>query len=82
MPDKPKNFSQAIDDLEDTLKKIKPHLDDLGERVSASLHEHAGKAKERVEAEVDRNPWRTLGIAGLVFFLLGFLLGSRSRRSD
>lgn len=102
---KPKNFSQAIDELEghdrdngsepggdfkarlereihkmqETLENLKPQLDQLGDRARTE----AKKAKDRVEKEVTDNPWAALGIVGLIFFVLGFVLGIKgSRRGD
>ncbi|MBX3020736.1 MAG: DUF883 family protein [Bdellovibrionales bacterium] len=104
MGGKPRNFSQAIDELEDvvrsgagsaselrgrleqelhkieeTLKTLKPHIEDLGNKFG----DEAKKAKDRVENQVGKNPWAALGIVGLVFFVLGFLFGfSGTRRRD
>lgn len=97
MPSKPKNFSQAIDELEDetphtngngdfrariqselnnleeTLAKLRPHIEDLSSKVGSE----AKKAKEKVDEQVKENPWAAIGIAGLIFFILGFLFASR-----
>lgn len=102
MSSKPRNFSQAIDELEDaetsnvnedlrarlekelhrieeTLKTIKPHLEDISHKVG----DEAKKAKDKVEGHITQNPWAAVGIAGIVFFLLGFLLGfTGTRRRD
>ncbi len=100
MSSKPKNFSQAIDDLEqetesngsgfksrlqselhnleETLAKIRPHLDE----VTARVGDEAKKAKHKVEEQVQKNPLAAIGIVGLIFFILGFLfsqVGSRKR---
>ena len=99
----PKNFAQAIDELEEenkkakpngsgvrdrlqselanleeALAKIKPHIDDLGQKVGTE----AKKAKDKVEDQVQKNPWAAIGIVGVVFFLLGFLLAGTRRRDD
>ncbi|HMN68847.1 MAG TPA: hypothetical protein PKC28_09950 [Bdellovibrionales bacterium] len=80
MAQKPKNFSQAIDELErhveDTMDKIRPHLDDLKGRVS----DEAQKAKAGVEEKVQQNPWAAIGVVALLFFVIGLLLGRRSNR--
>lgn len=97
MTGKPKNFSQAIDELEDhgdngggfksrlqsqyreleeTLEKIKPHIEDLTEKAGAE----ARKAKDKVEDQVQKNPWAAIGIVGLIFFVLGFLFAQKGRR--
>lgn len=97
MTGRPKNFSQAIDDLEhndsqsngfksrlqselrnleETLEKIKPHIEDLTEKAGVE----ARKAKASVEDQVQKNPWAAIGIAGLIFFILGFLFAQKGRR--
>jgi ElaB/YqjD/DUF883 family membrane-anchored ribosome-binding protein len=68
MSGRPKNFSQAIDELEETLSTLKPQIDEIG-----------AKAKKTVEEKVEENPWMAIGLVGLVLFLLGFLLGSKRR---
>jgi ElaB/YqjD/DUF883 family membrane-anchored ribosome-binding protein len=87
---KPKNFSQAIDELEDLTRD---KGGDMRERLEAEIKrlqdtlenmkphlEEAKKAKTRVEKEIQENPWAAIGIVGLVLFVIGFLLGTR--RSD
>lgn len=64
---KPKNFSQALDEL-----------DELRTRI----HDEAVKSKDKIEEQVKENPWATVGIVGLIFFVLGFLLAGVSRRRD
>ncbi len=102
MTGKPKNFTQAIDELEreqatsssgglaerlqdelrkmeETLNKIKPHVEDFASNAATE----AKTAKQKVEAHVQSNPWAAIGIAGLLFFVLGFLFGYKgSRRND
>ncbi len=98
MSGKPKNFSQAIDDLEnghekagngdfqsrlksefhkieETLASLRPHIEDLSGKVG----EEAKKAKAKVEDKVQENPWAAIGIVGLIFFILGFLLAGKRR---
>jgi len=68
----PKNLSDAIERLEKTFS-----------RVSDSIGEEAKKAKGKIEEQVTENPWAAIGVAGLIFFILGFLFGWKSsRRSD
>jgi ElaB/YqjD/DUF883 family membrane-anchored ribosome-binding protein len=96
---KPKNFSQALSELEDLTRdagsdlkqkiqdelhdleqkihKLKPQLDELKDRAK----DEAYKAKDKVEAQVKENPWAAIGIVGLIFFVMGFLLAGR-RRND
>jgi ElaB/YqjD/DUF883 family membrane-anchored ribosome-binding protein len=100
MNSKPKNFAQALDQLnqfaettgenlkhkleaelhslEEKIQTLKPQLEDIKSRVK----DEAGKAKEKVEEQVKENPWAAVGIVGLIFFVLGFLLAGRSRRND
>jgi len=66
-----------LNNIEATLSKIKPHLNDIKDRVGTE----AKKAKETVEDQVQKNPWAAIGIVGLIFFVLGFLLRG-SRRGD
>lgn len=72
-------LKSELQDLEATLNKIKPHVEDLAGRAGVE----ATKAKKRVEEEVQKNPLAAVGIVGLVFFILGFLFAYKgSRRSD
>lgn len=61
--------------IEETLNKLKPHIEDIKTKVGNGL----GDAKDRVEKEVQKNPWAAIGIVALVFFILGFLFSHRSR---
>jgi ElaB/YqjD/DUF883 family membrane-anchored ribosome-binding protein len=90
---KPKNLADAIEDLEkgngdfqsrlkaeyhkleETLADLRPHIEDLSGKVG----EEARKAKRKVEAKVEENPWAAIGIVGLIFFILGFLFASKRR---
>jgi len=97
MSGKPKNFSQAIEDLENEhangngdfqarlksefhkieehLASLRPQLDELTDKVGAE----AKKTKRKVEQKVEENPWAALGLVGLIFFVLGFLLAGKRR---
>lgn len=82
---KPKNFSQALDELEnltgtDLKSKLENELRDLQEkieRLKPQIEELSGRAKEKVETRVRENPWAALGIVGILFFVIGFILGWR-----
>lgn len=100
MATRPKNFSQAIEDLgrfadekgsdlkskvqselnnlEETIQKLKPHLEDLKNQAE----QEAGKAKTKIEEQVTKNPWAAVGIVGLIAFIIGFLFASRGGRRD
>lgn len=92
MSGKPKNFSQAIEDLE---SHANSKVSDLRDRLKSELHhieetlnnlnvgEEAKKAKDKVEEQVQKNPMAAIGIVGLIFFILGFLFAYKgSRKSD
>ncbi len=86
MSGKPKNFSQAIDDLEgepqaarpDFTQKIKEELHKIEEQLH-KLKPHLDGTKDKVEDQVQKNPWAVIGVVGLLFFVVGFLLGFRRR---
>lgn len=83
MSDKPKSISQALENLElnelkEALKELKPQIEEMREKVSDEVK----KTKGTVENQVKENPWAAIGIAGLVFFLIGFLMGSKGRSRD
>ncbi len=100
MSAKPRNFTQALDELEqyassktrdlksklsdelhhleEKIEELKPQLEELKHRAG----DEAKKAKNKVEEQVKENPWAAVGIVGLIFFVLGFLLAGRSRRDD
>lgn len=66
-------LDKEIHRLEDTLNSIKPQIEEIQNRVT----DEAKRAKDRVESEVQKNPWAAVGIVGLIFFVLGFLLARR-----
>ncbi len=93
METKPKSFSEAIDKvqkslnghggevkerLEAEIKKLEEKLDDLKERAG----EEAAKVKAKVETQVQEHPWAAVGIVGLIFLVLGVILGLSSRRKS
>ena len=98
MSQKPKNFTEALDELgnysseraqdlkgrlqeelrnlEARIEELKPQLDE----VKAKVRDEAAKAKGKVEEQVKENPWATVGIVGLIFFILGFLFATKGSR--
>jgi ElaB/YqjD/DUF883 family membrane-anchored ribosome-binding protein len=82
------NFSTTTADdlrskLQGELRKLEEKLEELRpqfEEVKTRVHNEAKKAKGKVEDQVKQNPWATIGVVGLIFFVLGCLFGSR--RSD
>lgn len=91
MEKKPKSFSEAIDNVSRSLNG--PAMDDIKSKLETEIHkledtlndlkkraqEEAGKVKDKVETQVQEHPWATLGIVGLIFLVLGLLLGWNSR---
>ncbi len=68
-----------LKDLESKISELKPQLEELKSKVQ----DGATKAKDKVENRVKENPWASIGIVGLIFFVLGFLLaGTTSRKND
>lgn len=92
MSSKPRNFSQALEDLEnlstntardikdrlqgelnrleEAVADLKPQIEEIKDRVQ---HE-ASRAKNKVEKQVKTNPWTSIGIVGLIAFVIGFLV--------
>ena len=65
--------------LEEQIEKLKPQL----EQLKNDAQEKLKKTKDNVENQVKENPWAAIGIVGLIFFVIGFLLAGRnSRNSD
>ena len=62
--------------LEETLKGLKPHLEGLSAKVS----EEARKHKDQLEGQVRSNLWTSLGVVGLICFVIGYLFGSGRNR--
>ncbi len=70
MPSKPKNISEALEELEN---------------FKNNAHEEIKRTKVKVEDQLQENPWATLGLVGLVCFVLGMIFAGRfssSRKSD
>lgn len=57
------------------LDELKPYLDDLRTTVETE----AKKTKSQVEANVKENPWVTLGIVGILAFVIGWIFGQRKQ---
>lgn len=85
-----RNLSEAIDELERTAREkgsdfkdkifeqiedLKKSLDDMKPRVE----EEVTKVKKQVENKVQENPWATLGIVGLICFVIGWIFASSRR---
>jgi len=69
-------LEQELHRVEEMLNNLKPHINDLKDKVTDEFH----TTKDKVEKEVQKNPWAAVGIVALVFFILGFLFSHRGRR--
>ena len=76
---KPGEFSEQVikefQGLSEAFEQLRPKIDELSGRAKDEL----GKAKDSVEKHARENPWAVIGAAGLILFIIGFLLGSRRR---
>lgn len=72
-------MQSEIHNLEEQIEKLKPQLEHIKEEAQEKLR----KTKANVESQVKESPWASIGIVGLIFFVLGFVLAARgSRKSD
>jgi ElaB/YqjD/DUF883 family membrane-anchored ribosome-binding protein len=71
-------LQQELRRIEEALNKLKPHLNDVKEKVSDEFH----SAKTKVEGEVQKNPWAAIGVVALVAFILGLIFSPRGRSRD
>jgi len=63
-------------ELRKAIDELKPHLGEVGERVS----EKVGEARKQVESKVHENLWTTLAIVGLIGLVFGWIFGFSNRR--
>ena len=74
-----KEFKNSLDgdfaEVRKAIDELKPHL----ERLKGTLGQEAKEVQSKVEDKVRENPWVALGIVGLIFFVIGLILG-RDRR--
>lgn len=80
MSKEPKNFSEAIEELERATCDRLRDLEETIHKLKPELEEQMQRTKTQVEGQMRENPWVTLGIAGLLFFILGFFLGNQKSR--
>lgn len=94
MTKKPRGLSDAIDELEatlepsrleaelrrvqDLLNRVRPQVDEMTEKFG----DGAKRAKAKAESKIEEHPWATLGLVGVIFLVIGFLLGSSRRSRD
>ncbi len=69
-------LEEELHKIEDTLSKLKPHIDDIKTKVTDEFH----TTKNKVEKEVQKNPWAAIGIVALVCFILGAIFAPKRGR--
>ena len=69
-------LTEDFEELQKKLSELKPHFDSIKQKVE----DEAYAAKGKIEGQFKTNPWWTLGIVGLIFFLVGYILAGRSNR--
>ncbi|MGE4130165.1 MAG: YqjD family protein [Bdellovibrionales bacterium] len=74
----PKRLQEELAKVEETLKNLKPQLEEIKTKVGDELKE----GKSKAEAQIQQNPWAAMGVVALVFFILGLLFSPRGRRDD
>jgi ElaB/YqjD/DUF883 family membrane-anchored ribosome-binding protein len=77
-------LGEDLSTIKRAFEELKPHLsqwrDDATKVAGEALEETSKRAKEmgrNVDRQVHENPWAAIGVAGLLAFLIGFLLGRR-----
>jgi ElaB/YqjD/DUF883 family membrane-anchored ribosome-binding protein len=68
-------FSKDIEEVKKAFEDLKPTLESLREKAETEVK----KVKKDVESKVKENPWVTLGIVGLVAFVIGWILGTNKK---
>lgn len=76
---KAQDFKQILekdyDELRKTLDDLRPYLDNLRSNVESEVK----KTKTQVERKVKDNPWVTLGIVGIIAFVIGWVFASSKK---
>jgi ElaB/YqjD/DUF883 family membrane-anchored ribosome-binding protein len=76
---KVKDFKDLLEkdyhEIRKSLDDLKPYLDDLKDKVESEIN----KNKSQVETSIKENPWVTLGIVGVVAFVLGWIFGQNKK---
>ena len=68
-------FGKDIEEVKKVFEDLKPTLESLREKAETEVK----KAKNDVETKVKENPWVTLGMVGLIAFVIGWILGTYKR---
>lgn len=74
-----KDFKDILEndytELRKNLDDLKPHLDDL----KSTVETEAKKTKSQIEDNIKANPWVTLGLVGIIAFVIGWIFGRREQ---
>lgn len=68
-------LEKDYNELRKTLDELKPHLDELRTNVESEVK----KTKNQVEGKVKESPWLTLGLVGLIAFVIGWVFASSKK---
>ncbi len=68
-------LEKDYNELRKMLDDFKPQFDNL----KAGVEKEVSKTKNQVEENVKNNPWVTLGLVGLVAFIVGWFLGQNKK---
>jgi ElaB/YqjD/DUF883 family membrane-anchored ribosome-binding protein len=68
-------LEKDYEELKSAIESLKPHLAELRDKVESQVRTEYQERKEQVENKVKENPWVTLGLVGLIAFVIGLILG-------
>ncbi len=66
-------LEKDYNELRKNLDDLKPYLDQLKDNVENEVK----KTKTQIEGKMKSNPWVTLGIVGVLAFVIGWVFGQR-----
>lgn len=69
------HIEKDYEEIKSALEDLRPYFDELKNKVESE----AKATKKQVEAKVKESPWLTIGIVGLIAFLLGLFLGRKDK---
>jgi ElaB/YqjD/DUF883 family membrane-anchored ribosome-binding protein len=76
---KSKDFKDILEkdyeELKNAINDLKPHLEELRDKVESQVKTQYQDKKNQVEEKVKENPWLALGIINLIAFVVGWILG-------
>lgn len=68
-------LEKDYEELKRTIESLKPHLEELRDKVEGQVKSQYKEKKTEVEEKVKENPWLALGVIGLIAFVIGWILG-------